>query len=150
MSPVVSDNPHKINDDLDYELENDVGFFSNLVTKANGSLIAKRASSEAAFQAGQQLASHTRASVEQYFTQFGSTAKKFEYNSEANFYFGYVSTPERGEFLSVVVMNDAGCVACSFLPPIDQGQDFLGLMAKKEFADQVALTFVQAARHGKG
>lgn len=50
----------------------------------------------------------------------------------------------------MIILSDAGSVACSFVPPLDHGEDFLGLMAKRDFADQVVLSFVQAAQHQKG
>ncbi len=123
-----------------------MGFLTGLVQGASASLIAKKASSDEAFYNGKQLASHTPSTIEQYFNKYGTTAKKFEFNEMGNFYYGYVRTPDRGEFLSVILMDNAGCVATSFQPPMDFGEDFLGLMGKKDFADQVALTFVQAAQ----
>lgn len=123
-----------------------MGILTNLARGASAALIAKKASSDAAFFNGAQLASHSGSTIEKYFDKYGSTAKKFEYNEVGNFYFGYVITPERGEFLSVIIMDSAGCVASSFLPPMDFGNDILSLIGKKEFADQVALTFVQAAQ----
>jgi hypothetical protein len=121
-----------------------MGFLSGMLQGANASLIAKKAASDAAFGNGAQLAAHTRASVEQYFTRYGSTQRKFDFHDRGQFYIGYVKTPERSEFLSVILMDAKGCVASSYEPPINAGNDILGLMAKKEFADHVALTFEQA------
>lgn len=122
-----------------------MSFLAGLARTGSASLIAKKAASDEAFENGKQLASHGRETIELYFNKYGSTAKKFEYHQQGNFYIGYVKSAERGEFLSVIFMSEAGCVAASFEPPMQFGQDFLGLMGKKEFADQVALSFVQAA-----
>lgn len=122
-----------------------MSFLAGLARTGSAALIAKKAASDEAFENGKQLASHGRETIELYFNKYGSTAKKFEYHQKGNFCIGYVKSSERGEFLSVILMSEAGCVACSFEPPMQFGQDFLGLMGKKEFADQVALSFIQAA-----
>ncbi len=123
-----------------------MSFLARLVRTGSASLIARKAASDEAFENGKQLAFHGRETVEIYFNKYGTAAKKFEYHPQGNFYIGYVKNLERGEFLSVIFMSEAGCVASSFEPPMQFGQDVLGLMGKKEFADQVALSFIQAAR----
>jgi len=107
-------------------------------TSAAVGVLAKRVSSPEAFGNGINTA-FGHESVEAFFQKYGTTAKKFTYDPIKNLYVGYVSTPERREeFLSLIVMGEReGSVAASFVPEVRWGQDILGLMQKKEFADRV-------------
>jgi hypothetical protein len=112
-------------------------------------LLAQKAASPAAFGDGVATALGANA-VEKYFEKYGSTDKKFEYypcpehHPCPGFYVGYVKVHKNEEFLSVVLMQDNGSVVSSFRPIMEHGQDLVGLMGKKLFADEIASGFLKA------
>ncbi|MEA1071080.1 hypothetical protein [Sphingomonas sp. LY160] len=108
-------------------------------------MIAKKAVSDVAFDRGVGMAFSEAGTVESYFRKYGSTEKKFEFNATPPFYMGYVKMAGHEEFLSIVLMQADGSVAASFRPDMAHGQDMLGLMGKKQFADQIASQFRLAA-----
>lgn len=115
-----------------------LGFLNKLSIKASIDRLAAHAASQEAFDGGKATAFSTRDVVEGYFQKYGNTVKKFDYHPNPGFYIGYVSLPNRGEILSIVIMQPNGSTIASFEPDIAHGQDMLGLMGKKLFADQVA------------
>lgn len=108
-------------------------------------MIAKKAISAEAFEGGVGTAFSSADVVERFFRKYGSTERKFDYHANPPFYIGYVKVPSREEFLSVVLMQDDGSVVASFSPDLQHGQDFVGLMGKKMFADEIASQVLQAA-----
>lgn len=126
------------------------GFLEKGALEVSFDLIAKKAASPEAFSGGIGTAFSNREAVEGYFRKFGSTERKFDFHPNPPFYMGYVKVPIRAEFLSVVMMQDGGSVVASFEPDMRHGQDFLGLVGKKMFADEVASQFVKDVRRGNG
>lgn len=121
------------------------GFLNKAAAKFSVDLIAKKASSQEAFDTGVSTAFTQKEIIENYFKKYGSTEKKFEYYQVPEFYIGYVRTSSHREFLSVVLISPEGSVVTSFYADFGGGQDFLSLMRKKSFADEVATRFVEAA-----
>lgn len=122
--------------------------FNRAISGFSANLIAKKASSPQAFESGAGMAFTQKETVEKFFNKYGSTEKKFDYYPKPEFYIGYVKVDNQGEFLSVVLITESGSVASSYRPDIPNGQDFFGLMRKKEFADLVASKFVENASVG--
>ncbi|HEX2763767.1 MAG TPA: hypothetical protein VHM92_07995 [Allosphingosinicella sp.] len=120
------------------------GFLERSALAVSADLIAKKAASPEAFERGVGTAFSDPKAVEGFFRKYGSTERKFDFHSNPPFYIGYVKVPARDEFLSVVLMQDDGSVVASFAPDPSTGQDFLGLMGKKMFADEVASQFLRA------
>lgn len=120
------------------------GFVERGALAVSADLIAQKATSTEAFSGGIGTAFSSADAVEGFFRKYGSTERKFDFHPSPPFYIGYVKVPSRAEFLSVVLMQDRGSVIASFEPDMQQGQDFLGLMGKKMFADEVASQFLQA------
>jgi hypothetical protein len=108
--------------------------------------LAKKAASPEAFDGAAPTAFSTKETIEKYFYKYGSTQRKFEYHPSPGFYIGYVKVPDTIEFLSVVFMHKKGSVMTSFWPEIEYGEDILGLLGKKAFADKVAESVIQNAR----
>lgn len=117
---------------------------SELSIKASIDRLATHAASQEAFDGGKGTAFSSSDVVEGYFQKYGNTVKKFDYHPNPGFYIGYVSLPNRSEILSVVIIQPNGSIIVSFEPDIAHGQDMLGLMEKKIFADQVADTVKNA------
>lgn len=101
-------------------------------------MLAKVAASPEAFDCAVPTAISLKVTIESYFFKYGSTKQLFEYHPSPGFYIGYVKVPNKSEFLSVVIMHEKGSYMSSFWPEIDYGQDMLGLIGKKIFADKIA------------
>ncbi|WP_394728943.1 hypothetical protein [Altererythrobacter sp. GH1-8] len=104
--------------------------------------IASKAASPQAFAGGVSTA-FTATSIEAFFEKFGTTEKKFRRRSNPELYYGYIETPDTEEFLAVFVMEEKGSVVASFRPAISTGEDVLGLMQKKFFADDIVSRFAE-------
>lgn len=120
-------------------------FLSKLSINASIERLAEHAGSREAFDGGKATAFSTGDVVEGYFQKYGSTARKFDFHPKPGFYIGYVNLPKRSEILSVVIMQANGSTVASFEPEGAHGQDMLGLMGKKVFADQVAESIINAS-----
>lgn len=121
------------------------GFLEKGALAVSADLIAKKAASPEAFNRGVGTAFANADAIEGFFRKYGTTERKFDFHADPPFYIGYVKVPGREEFLSVVLMQNGGSVVASFVPDMQHGQDFLGLMGKKNFADEVASQFLRAA-----
>ena len=122
------------------------GLLQNGILAISADRIAQKAASARAFHGGVRTAFGTAETVESYFRKYGSTEKKFDFHPQPPFYIGYVKIPGNEEFLSVVLMQNDGSVVASFWPDFAHGQDLLGLMGKKLFADDIASQFIYAGR----
>lgn len=120
------------------------GFINRLIYGQSAKLIAKKASSPQAFENGVAMAFTQKEGIEIFFRKYGSTEKKFDYYPNPEFYIGYVKIDNQDEFLTVVLISESGSVVSSFWPDLQNGQDFFGLMRKKEFVEFVASKFVEA------
>jgi hypothetical protein len=109
--------------------------------------IAQVAASPEAFADRVMTAYSAPETIEFYYRKFGSTERKFDYHPYPRLYVGYIKVPDKDEFLSVVFLNpDGGSAVASYWPDFTYGQDLLGLMGKKAFADQITSTYIENAR----
>jgi hypothetical protein len=120
-----------------------MGFINKLMQGATASLIAKKAASPEAFEGGVSITFTVPEMIEAFYRKYGSTEKKFEFHPKPGFYIGYVKLPDIDEFLCVIVKGNDSSVVASFMPEKDFGQDFVGLLAKAKFAEDVAFGFIQ-------
>lgn len=120
---------------------------SNLARSIKVELIAKLASSYEAYDGGTVIKNVAPHNVRDYFRKYGSTARKFDQNSDGDVYTGYVRISGKPEFLSAIVLAGQHAIAVSFDSETDESNDFLTLMAKKEFADRINAAVERAAAY---
>ncbi|MCT8000578.1 hypothetical protein NZL82_01660 [Sphingomonas sanguinis] len=118
------------------------GLLNKVVISKSIDMIAKKAASPEAFNKGVSTSFSTPEAIEGYFQRYGSTERKFD--RRARFLFGYVKVEGR-EFLSLVFPAPNATTLASFEPDFPPGQDFMSLMARKEFADRIAGEFDKAS-----
>ncbi|WP_213990686.1 hypothetical protein [Sodalis sp. dw_96] len=119
-------------------------FIKKTVALASADRIAQAASSQEAFDNGKGTAFSVPEIIELYFQKYGSTQKKFDCHSSPKFYIGYVKIPGKNEFLSVILIQPKGSIAVSFYPDAIYSNDLFGVMAKKAFADKIAMGLIQS------
>lgn len=118
---------------------------SNLARSVKVELIAKLAASYEAYDGGTLIKNVAPHNVRDYFRKYGSTARKFDQNSDSDVYIGYVRMSGKPEFLSAIVLAGHHAIAVSFDSETDESNDFLTLLAKKEFADRINAAVERAA-----
>ena len=78
------------------------------------------------------------AGAQSFFTTYGTAEKKYHrVGSPAIGYIGYVRVQDDSEYVVMVNNSGATTYVSSFVPPQKFGNDFLSLMAKKEFLDSI-------------
>lgn len=121
-----------------------MSMLTNLARGAKVELIAQLASSYEAFDGGTLMKNVSPHNIRDYFRKYGSAVRKFDHIADGDIYIGYVKIRGKPEFLSAIVMAGGNAVASAFDSIFDQSDDFLNLLAKKEFADIVALAVRRA------
>ncbi len=118
---------------------------SNFARSVKVELIAKLVTSYEAYDGGTLIKNVARHNVRDYFRKYGSTARKFDHIESDDIYVGYVRMPGKPEFLSAIVLAGEHAVAISFDAETDDSNDFLTLMAKKEFAERMTAAMQRAS-----
>lgn len=118
---------------------------SNFARSVKVELIAKLATSYEAYDGGTLIKNVAPHNVRDYFRKYGSTARKFDHIEGDDIYVGYVRMPGKPEFLSAIVLAGEHAVAVSFDSETDDSNDFLTLMAKKEFAERMTAAVQRAS-----
>lgn len=118
------------------------GLLNKVVISKSIDMIAKKAASPEAFNKGVSTSFSTPDVIEGYFRRYGSTERKFDRRDR--FLFGYVQVDGQ-EFLSLVFPAPNATTLASFAPDVPLGQDFISLMARKQFADRIADEFDKAS-----
>lgn len=118
---------------------------SNLARSVKVELIAKLATSYEAYDGGTLIKNVAPHNVRDYFRKYGNTARKYDHIENDDIYVGYVRMSDRPEFLSAIVLAGAHAVAVSFDSETDDSNDFLTLMAKKEFAERMTAAVQHAS-----
>jgi len=122
-----------------------MSLLTNFARSVKVEFIAKLATSYEAYDGGTLINGVAPHNIRDYFRKYGSTARKFEHVEDGDIYIGYVRMSPKPEFLSALVLAGDNAVAVSFDSEVDEGNDFLTLMAKKEFADRMTLAVQRAA-----
>jgi len=120
---------------------------SNFARNIKVELIAKLTTSYEAYDGGTLIKNVAPHNVRDYFRKYGSTARKFDQNNDGDVYIGYVRISGKPEFLSAIVLAGHHAIAASFDSETDESNDFLTLMAKKEFADRINAAVERAASY---
>ncbi len=118
---------------------------SNFARSVKVELIAKLVASYEAYDGGTLIKNVAPHNVRDYFRKYGSTARKFDHIEGDDIYVGYVRMPGKPEFLSAIVLAGEHAVAVSFDSGADDSNDFLTLMAKKEFAERMTAAVQRAS-----
>lgn len=118
---------------------------SNFARSVKVELIAKLVTSYEAYDGGTLIKNVAPHNVRDYFRKYGSTARKFDHIEGDDIYVGYVRMPGKPEFLSAIVLAGEHAVAVSFDSETDDSNDFLTLMAKKEFAERMTAAVQRAS-----
>src|SRR6478672_972655 len=121
-----------------------MSLLTNFARGVKVELIAKLATSYEAYDGGTLIKGVAPHNIRDYFRKYGSTARRFEHIEDGNIYIGYVRISGKPEFLSGVVLSGENAVAVSFDSEVEESNDFLTLMAKKEFADRMTLAVQRA------
>lgn len=122
-----------------------MSLLTNFARGVKVELIAKLATSYEAYDGGTLIKGVARHNIRDYFRKYGSTARKFDHIAEDDIYIGYVRMPYKPEFLSALILAGDDAVAVSFDSEVGESNDFLTLMAKKEFADRMTAAVQRAA-----
>ena len=122
-----------------------MSLLTNFARGVKVELIAKLAISYEAYDGGTLIKGVAPHNIRDYFRKYGNTARKFEHIDDGNIYIGYVRMSGKPEFLSAIVLAGENAVAVSFDSEVEESNDFLTLMAKKEFADRMTLAVQRAA-----
>ena len=118
---------------------------SNFARSVKVELIAKLVTSYEAYDGGTLIRNVAPHNVRDYFRKYGSTARKFDHIESDDIYVGYVRMPGKPEFLSAIVLAGEHAVAVSFDSETNDSNDFLTLMAKKEFAERMTAAVQRAS-----
>lgn len=122
-----------------------MSLLTNFARGVKVELIAKLAASYEAYDGGTLIKGVASHNIRDYFRKYGNTARKFEHIADGDIYIGYVRMSGKPEFLSAIVLAGENAVAVSFDSEVEESNDFLTLMAKKEFADRMTLAVQRAA-----
>lgn len=122
-----------------------MSLISNFARSVKVELIAKLATSYEAYDGGTLIKGVAAHNIRDYFRKYGNTARKFDHVKENDIYIGYVRMSGKPEFLSAIALAGDNAVAVSFDFAVDESNDFLTLMAKKEFADRMTLAVRRAS-----
>lgn len=122
-----------------------MSLLTNFARGVKVELIAKLATSYEAYDGGTLIKGVARHNIRDYFRKYGSTARKFDHIAEDDIYIGYVRMSYKPEFLSAIILAGENAVAVSFDSEVGESNDFLTLMAKKEFADRMTAAVQRAA-----
>lgn len=122
-----------------------MSLISNFARGVKVELIAKLVTSYEAYDGGTLIKGVVPHNIRDFFRKYGSTARKFDHIADGNIYVGYVRMPGRPEFLAALILADDNAVAVSFDSEHSESNDFLSLMAKKEFADRMTVAVQKAA-----
>ncbi|HCQ53254.1 MAG TPA: hypothetical protein DIV82_03840 [Brevundimonas diminuta] len=122
-----------------------MSLISNFARGVKVELIAKLVTSYEAFDGGTLIRGVAPHNIRDFFRKYGSTVRKFDHIADGDIYVGYVRMPGRSEFLTALILAGDNAVAVSFDSEVGESNDFLTLMAKKEFADRMTAAVQKAA-----
>lgn len=114
------------------------------IIEASAKMLHHKAKSPAAFETGITTTFTNPTIGVVYFNSYGVTEKKYDFYFDHNLYVGYVKVPGKEDvFLSLIQFRMTDCFVKSVELPLDLGNDFLGLLNRKLFAEEVAQQYME-------